>query len=193
LIHSNQWIIPVFAEASCLDEVKQFAIDICGEIDKTGNTNMLDVNGNIKAEAKGIITRIVGGASVSGDIKSTTEAYENVLRKDLGADLIDIRKCKKEMAKMAFDEVCKKERKVKTPVLPQLIPLSYDFLDQNGYYHRPPTSTSPRNCSGDCDRKAREICENFGFKIAAKYTKRDENSPTDICIDEVWCTDGSKL
>ena len=111
------WIAPVAfalpcsASASCLTEATDFAQRICGEVKTKGSSTLVAANGDLTAEAKGLIRDYLG--SEGGTLQGQTEftVYENVLREQLGGELINLRQCSIQMAKAAMDQVC-----VKAPI-----------------------------------------------------------------------------
>lgn len=103
--------------ANCLDDASKFAERICGELNTRGTTNLLEANGQLKADVSGIVKKVVGEGSASINGKYLKEAYENVLRSDLAKELSDNRSCRKEMAKAGLSHACTNNKKEtsKTP------------------------------------------------------------------------------
>jgi hypothetical protein len=63
-------------------------------------------SGELNAEAKGLIRRLLGSAG--GELKGETEftGYENVLREQLASELVNVRQCGVRMAEAAMKQVC---------------------------------------------------------------------------------------
>jgi hypothetical protein len=95
------------ASASCLDDVAVFAEKICGQIQKTGTSHLIEANGSLKAEISGIVRKVVGGGTGGISGKITSETYENVLRTDLAKELFDVRSCRIKMVDVGRAELCK--------------------------------------------------------------------------------------
>jgi hypothetical protein len=91
--------------ADCLSDVSNFAEKICGQIKTSGNTQLIEANGELKAEVSGIVRKALG--DVKGDVngKILQDTYENVLREDLSKELFNVRECRQKMAEKAL-EVC---------------------------------------------------------------------------------------
>ncbi|NOJ46074.1 hypothetical protein [Bradyrhizobium archetypum] len=102
------------ASASCLAEAADFAQRICGEVKTRGSSSLVSANGELTAEAKGLIKQFLGSAG--GTLQGQTEitAYENVLREQLAGELVNVRQCGIQMAKAAMDQVCIKAPTYKT-------------------------------------------------------------------------------
>ncbi|MHC4052831.1 hypothetical protein [Bradyrhizobium sp. 25ACV] len=100
------------ASASCLGEAKEFAQDICGEISTKGSSRLVTSSGELNAEAKGLLRRMLGSAG--GELKAETQltGYENVLREQLGSELINVRNCRTRMAEAAIKQTCEKSQKI---------------------------------------------------------------------------------
>jgi len=94
---------------SCLDDVSNFAVKICGEIQTSGSSSKTEISGELKAELSGIVRKVLGNAKAGTDGKHIAEAYENVLRNDLPAELKDVRSCRLKMVKVGRSELCKPE------------------------------------------------------------------------------------
>ncbi|MFD6319854.1 hypothetical protein [Methylorubrum thiocyanatum] len=92
--------------AECLQEAGNFAERICGQVKTIGKSTLITAKGDLTAEAKGLIAKAVGqlGGSVGGSVE--TKDFENVLQEQLGSELVNVRKCGIEMAKVAMDQVC---------------------------------------------------------------------------------------
>src|ERR1700738_3968627 len=74
---------PVTA-ASCLDQVSDFAIRICGEIANSGTKTVVDPTGNVQAGVSDIIRNVVGGASTNLNGHVLYDTYTGVVRDQLG-------------------------------------------------------------------------------------------------------------
>lgn len=96
-------------QASCLNEVVDFAKGICGEFQKiTGTSTLVDANGKFTAEAKTLIGRWFAEVGISGTLqgKLIQQSFENVRHEDL-AGVIEVDKdCRQAMAKEAIKQVC---------------------------------------------------------------------------------------
>jgi hypothetical protein len=100
--------IPYTAHAACLQEAGDFAERICGQVKAIGKSTLVTVNGDLTAEAKGLIAKAFGqlGAGVEGKVE--TKTFENVLQEQLAPELVNVRECGIKMAKAAMDQVCTK-------------------------------------------------------------------------------------
>jgi hypothetical protein len=65
-------------------------------------------SGELNAEARGLIRRLLGSAG--GELKGETEftGYENVLREQLASELVNVRQCGIQMAEAAMKQTCDK-------------------------------------------------------------------------------------
>lgn len=97
------------ASANCLKEVANFAESICGQIQSSGNKNLTEVDGKLKAEVSGIVRKVIGDASGNVNVKKLSDAYENVLREDLAKELFNVRECRMKMAQVGRAEACQKK------------------------------------------------------------------------------------
>lgn len=102
------------ALAACLDEAADFAGRICGEVSNRGASRIITTSGELTAEAKGLIRQILGTAG--GTVKADAEiiTYENVVREQLGPELINVRDCKTRMAEAAIKAACTKPSTYRT-------------------------------------------------------------------------------
>jgi hypothetical protein len=97
-----------FSQSSdCLSKTADFAERICGEIQRSGNRQVVEANGQLKAEVSGIVRRIVGEAGGSANGKFLRETYENVLQQDLGKEIFSVRECRMKMVDVGTKEACK--------------------------------------------------------------------------------------
>jgi hypothetical protein len=96
------------AKANCLDDVTRFAIGICGEIERTGKRTVVNADGNLDVGISNIVRRLVGGGTGSASGAVLTDAYENVLREQLGPELFDVRKCRQTMVPVGIEQACPK-------------------------------------------------------------------------------------
>ena len=109
------------AKASCLDEVAKFSLEICGEIDRGGINTFIDAEGKITAQSSRTIKKFLGAVEGEVSARKKEESFRGVLQEHLGPDLIDLRKCKEDMARIAQEEACReyeaplKETKVTIP------------------------------------------------------------------------------
>lgn len=92
----------------CLSKVRDFALSICGEIERSGARTVVSGDGKLDANVSTIIRRIVGGgaAGISGSVLSDT--YESVAREELGKDRFNARECRERMVAVAISQVCNK-------------------------------------------------------------------------------------
>lgn len=117
------------AAEDCLGRITKFATEICGEINISGEQNLVDANGELKASISGIIKKIVGDAGASVNGKVLQDAYTNVLRKDLAAELFDVRKCRREMVEVGRQEACpKKAGKTDLSIIDNVLMAEYGRL-----------------------------------------------------------------
>src|SRR5947209_1994213 len=96
------------AIASCLDEARSFAHGVCGEISNKGSSRLVTGSGELNAEGKGLLRTLLGSAG--GSLKGETHfsEYENVLREQLGTELVNVRECRGKMAEVAIKQTCEK-------------------------------------------------------------------------------------
>jgi len=94
------------AVADCLTDAAAFANRICGEVSNRGSSRLVTGSGELNAEARGLIRRLLGSAG--GEFKGETEftSYENVLREQLASELVNVRECGVRMAEAAMKQVC---------------------------------------------------------------------------------------
>jgi len=103
-------VAPIFysqcAFASCLEEAADFAERVCGEISSRGSSQLVSGSGDLNAEAKGLIARMLGTAQ--GDIKvnAAISSYENVAREELTKEHANVRDCRMRMIEVAVKQVC---------------------------------------------------------------------------------------
>jgi hypothetical protein len=98
---------PVTA-ASCLDQVSDFAIRICGEIANSGTKTVVDASGNVQAGVSDIIRNVVGGASTNLNGHVLYDTYTGVVRDQLGAAQFNVIDCRQKMVNVAVAQVCNK-------------------------------------------------------------------------------------
>lgn len=87
-------------------EVTNFANEICGQIQTSGNRELTTANGELKAEVSGIVRKVLGNAGGTINGKHLSDAYENVLREDLAKELFNVRECRIKMVEVGREEVC---------------------------------------------------------------------------------------
>lgn len=97
----------VAQSTDCLTKVADFAERICGEIQRSGTSQVVEANGQLKAEVSGIVRRVLGGAEADVNGKVLRESYENVLRQDLSKELFNVRECRLKMVEVGRSEACK--------------------------------------------------------------------------------------
>jgi hypothetical protein len=100
--------------ADCLSEAVIFAQKICGEIKTAGKSTLVTANGDLNAQAKGLIAKALGELGGNVGVTVETGSFDNVVHEQLGAELSDNRKCGTAMAKAAMDQVCTKAPNWKT-------------------------------------------------------------------------------
>jgi hypothetical protein len=113
LIHSSATSTP------CLEQAAVFAERICGEIQRSGISQVVEANGQLKAGVSGILARVLGSGSASVNAKVLRESYENVLREDLAKELFNARDCRMRMVEVARLEACKPAPTPSEPPKPQ--------------------------------------------------------------------------
>lgn len=108
LVAAATIISPRVANAECLKEAGDFAERICGQVKQAGKSTLITAKGDLTAEAKGLIAKALGqlGGQVGVDVQ--TKDFENVVQEQLAPELVDVRKCGREMAKLAIDQICTK-------------------------------------------------------------------------------------
>jgi len=94
------------ASASCLKEVTGFAIDICGDIDKSTNRTVVDADGNVTANVSNIIKKVLGGASTTVNGHVLYETYTGVVHDQLSAAQFNVLDCRQKMVAVAVSQVC---------------------------------------------------------------------------------------
>ncbi len=94
------------AFADCLSDVSNFAEKICGQIKTSGNTQLIEANGELKAEVSGIVRKALGDVKGNINGKVLHDTYENVLRENLSTELFNVRECRQKMADSALSVVC---------------------------------------------------------------------------------------
>lgn len=96
------------AKADCLDDAKNFAIGLCGDLEKSGIhvTASGSLQGN--ADLNNIIKKFIN-VSGKGDIAGTVDKYEGVAREELAKDRFDARTCRQNMATKVIEVQCQKK------------------------------------------------------------------------------------
>lgn len=95
------------AFATCLDEAATFSERICGELSNRGSSELVTGSGELSAEAKGLVARMLGSAQGSANVSEAVATYENVAREELAKDHANVRDCKMRMVDVAVKQVCK--------------------------------------------------------------------------------------
>jgi hypothetical protein len=93
--------------ATCLDDAAAFSDRVCGELSNRGSTQLVTGSGELTAEAKGLVARMLGSAQGSGTVTAAVSTYENVTREELATDHANARECRERMAEVAVKQVCK--------------------------------------------------------------------------------------
>lgn len=106
------------SRADCLDDAKNFAIGLCGDLEKSGVhvTASGSLQGN--ADLNNIIKKFID-ISGKGDIAGTVDKYEGVAREELAKDRFDARTCRQNMATKAIDVQCQKKATFNTCPRPE--------------------------------------------------------------------------
>ncbi len=108
LVAATLAAIPGVAGAECLQEAGDFAERICGQVKTAGKSTLIAADGGLTAEAKGLIARALGQLSGNLDAKVETKEFENVVQEQLAGELVNVRQCGIQMAKVAMDQICTK-------------------------------------------------------------------------------------
>jgi hypothetical protein len=95
------------ALATCLDDAATFAERVCGELSNHGSSQLITGSGELSAEAKGLIARMLGSAQGSASVNEAVSAYDNVTREELANEHANVRDCKEHMVAVAMKQVCK--------------------------------------------------------------------------------------
>jgi hypothetical protein len=83
--------------ASCPDDAAAFAERVCGEISNRGSSQLITTSGELTAEAKGLVARMIGSAQGGANFNDTVQTYENVAREELAKDHANTRDCRAHM------------------------------------------------------------------------------------------------
>jgi hypothetical protein len=94
--------------ATCLEDAAAFAERVCGAIQQGGSSTVLTASGQLSAEAKGWLSKLVGSAGADVDAEAVEKRFEGVVQDQLGPERSAARQCRSDMAKFAASEVCKK-------------------------------------------------------------------------------------
>lgn len=97
---------PSIAFASCLEEAAGFAERVCGEISSRGSSQLISGSGELNAEAKGLIARMLGSAQGDAKVDAAISSYENVTREALSSEHANVRDCRMRMIEVAVKQVC---------------------------------------------------------------------------------------
>jgi len=93
--------------SSCLDEVANFAIRICGDIATSGTSTIVDENGDIDSSISNIIKEVVGGSSSSINGHILYDTYVGVARDQLAGVYFSDIDCRQKMVNVAVAQVCR--------------------------------------------------------------------------------------
>lgn len=93
--------------ATCLDEAAGFSARVCGELSDRGSSQLVTGSGELTAEAKGLVARMLGSAQGSAAVSGAVSTYENVAREQLATDHANVRECRELMVDVAVKQVCK--------------------------------------------------------------------------------------
>lgn len=97
---------PSVAFASCLEEAAGFAERVCGEISSRGSSQLISGSGELNAQAKGLIARMLGSAEGDAKVDAAISSYENVAREQLSSEHSNVRDCRMRMIETAVKQVC---------------------------------------------------------------------------------------
>ena len=73
-----------WAEAACLEDAATFALRICGELAQKGKSTLVTGSGDLSAEAKGILTRVLGSAGADFKTGAEYKTYEGLVQEGDG-------------------------------------------------------------------------------------------------------------
>ena len=105
-------------KADCLDDAKNFAIGLCGDLEKSGVR--VTASGNLQGttDLNNIIKKFID-VSGKGEVAGTVDKYEGVAREELAKDRFDARTCRQNMAIRAIEVQCKKKATFNTCSRPE--------------------------------------------------------------------------
>jgi hypothetical protein len=72
-----------------------------------GSSQLITGSGELSAEAKGLIARMLGSAQGSASVDEAVSTYENVAREELAKEHANVRDCRVHMVDVAMKQVCK--------------------------------------------------------------------------------------
>lgn len=98
--------IPGWAAADCFEDAARFTRSICGEIVTRGRSTFITTNGQLTAEGRGLITRMLGSAEGSMRGQVDIKEFENVLQEHLANDRADARACSVQMGRVSLERAC---------------------------------------------------------------------------------------
>ncbi len=99
-------LTPFGVLASCLDEAAIFSERICGEISNRGSSQLISGSGELNAEAKGLIARMLSSVQGNAKVDAAVSTYDNVVREELTNEHKTARDCKTRMVDDAVKQVC---------------------------------------------------------------------------------------
>lgn len=88
------------------DRILKTATGICGEVIQRGGGKELSADGDASLELKGL-AKVLGAAKLNGGAKFSDDEYINVLRKNLPAELANVRECRFKVFQQLMDDVRK--------------------------------------------------------------------------------------
>jgi hypothetical protein len=100
-------VSPREAFATCLDDAAAFSERVCGELSNRGSSQLVTGSGELTAEARGLVARMLGSAQGSAAVSGAVSTYENVTREQLATDHANVRECRERMVDVAIKQVCK--------------------------------------------------------------------------------------
>lgn len=100
-------LLSASARADCLSEAKDFALGLCGDLEKSGIK--VSASGNLEGDAglSAVIKRYID-VSGKGSVAGSVDKYEGLAREELGKDRFDTRGCRERLAVRAIEVQCKK-------------------------------------------------------------------------------------
>lgn len=157
--------------ADCLQTAGDFAVRICGEIQSTGSGTLVEGNGELKASVSGVLRKALGDAGASFSGKAVSDAYENVLRQDLGKELFNVRECRQKMVQVGIEQACKGPSQPQSNKQGLIDGTTIDLLIGKSDFERQ-LSTLGKTCTWGVDDQGSAVCSTTinWMTIPAKLT-----------------------
>ncbi|MEK4035848.1 hypothetical protein WOA01_23980 [Methylocystis sp. IM2] len=111
-------LISTSAKADCLDEAKNFAVGLCGELERSGIKITASGRAEANAELSSVIKSFID-VSGKGSGSGTVDKYEGLAREELAKDRFDTKTCRQNMAAKAMDVQCQKKINYETCTRPE--------------------------------------------------------------------------